>query len=677
VLAILALGYSAYVQRTAESQMVADHTRRTLIAEQHDELVEVKAELEVLHAEALRESNAKTQLMARVSHEIRTPLNGLLGLSEVLADAPLDPAHLEMVRSLHASASALRQLVDDLLDVTRIQDGRVTLHFEAADLRELVGDVVDMFGVLAHDKGLQLAAIVDDTVPARVKIDALRVRQVTSNLVGNALKFTTAGEVVVHVSGEEVEGGVFSGRIEVRDTGPGIEPDLLPRIFEAFEQADDNVSLRRQGTGLGLWISRELARALGGELGASSEPGRGSTFHFTFRADVEAVNAGSASAMLIATARVLVVEPHEASRRALIALAGAAGYELRAVATVDDARDAARLAPPDILIVDAAVGPSEALDRLRLVVPDARAVVARSAAAISAPLPKGYVAATLKPYRASRLRGLLMDVLPEDPNPEVSSDVPRMRCLVVDDDPTNRMVARLLLERSGQEVTLAADTKTAETLVRAGDAEVVFCDIHMPEEDGATFVRRLRRDFDRSPPLWIVALTAATSEQERRQYVEAGMDDYLAKPIEVGLLRAALERAHRAVRRRLRESSSVIRSPALGSLLDEDTFDLLARNLAEDIHPLVEEFMKGSDEHVLQIADASAAGEPERARRAAHTLKSSAALVGAARLAGFARTIEAQVDAGELPDERTLSELRSTRDASVARVEARARRLFT
>jgi len=675
VLAVLALGYAAYVQRTAETQMVADHTRRTLIAEQHDELAKVKAELEELHAEALRESNAKTQLMARVSHEIRTPLNGLLGLSEVLADAPLDPAHLEMVRSLHASASALRQLVDDLLDVTRIQDGRVTLHYEAADLRELVGDVVDMFGVLAHDKGLQLAAIVEDSVPARVKIDTLRVRQVASNLVGNALKFTTSGEVVVRVSGK-TQDGVFAGRIEVRDTGPGIEPDLLPRIFEAFEQAEDNVSLRRQGTGLGLWISRELARALGGELGASSEPGRGSNFHFTFRADVEDIGAGSASAILIATARVLVVEPHRASRRALSALAAAAGYELRAVGAVDEARDAARLAPPDILIIDAAVGPSDALERMRLVAPDARAVVARSPAAISAPLPKGFVAATLKPYRASRLRGLLMDVLPEDPTPEVGSDVPRMRCLVVDDDPTNRMVARLLLERSGQEVTLAADTRTAETIVRAGDVEVVFCDIHMPEEDGATFVRRLRQDFDRMPPLWIVALTAATSEQERREYVEAGMDDYLAKPIEVGLLRAALERAHRAVRRRLRESSSIARSQVLSSLLEEDTFDQLARNLAEDIHPLVEEFIDGSEQHVVQIADASARGEPERARRAAHTLKSSAALVGATRLAALARRIEAGIDAGELPDERALSELGSTRDASVARLEARARHLF-
>ncbi|MCB9595213.1 MAG: response regulator [Sandaracinaceae bacterium] len=677
-LVLLALGYLAFVQRLAEEQMEALEHQRETIGGQNDELAKVHAELARLHEDAMRESNAKTRLMARVSHEIRTPLNGLLGLSGVLADAPLDPAHLEMVRSLHASASALRQLVDDLLDVTRIQDGRMTLHVEPTDLRELLGDVVDMFGVLAHDKGVALAAVVDATVPARVSIDGLRVRQIAANLVGNALKFTTHGEVVVHVSGSVTRDRTFEGRVEVSDTGPGIEKDLLPRMFEAFEQAEDDVPLRRQGTGLGLWISRELARALGGELGATSERGRGSVFHFTFRASGSQPSATMSSAMILAAARVLVIEPHAASRRALKELADAAGFELHLAGSLADAMSAIRARPPDIVIVAAQAEATERVtSSLATLAPDAKLVLARSAASLSEPLPPGYVAAMLKPYRASRVRGLLIDVLPEESSDAAEEPVPRMRCLVVDDDETNRMVARLLLERAGQEVILAPDTASAEKILRGGRVDVVFQDVHLPEEDGIRFVTRLRSDFDQTPPLWIVALTAATSERERRAFDEAGMDDFLAKPIEVGLLRAALERAHRATRRRRRTSAMAIpRLPRTEErLLDPDVFDTLHGNLEEDMEPLVEEFIEGSAEHVKAAREGLAEGDTDRAHRAMHTLKSSAALLGAARLAHLARELERRIQEGAAIEPARLDELARCRDTSVERIRTRLRSL--
>ena len=240
VITTLALGYSAFTRHIAERRLDEDEQRRDTVLEQAQELARVHAKLAQLHENVLRESTAKSRLMAQVSHEIRTPLTGLLGLSEVLADAPLDAAHLEMVRALHSSASALRQLVEDLLDVTRIQEGRLTLHAEPIDLRDLVGDVVDTFAVVAQRKGLDLAAIVDAAVPSSVTVDALRVRQIASNLLGNALKFTRQGEIVIHVSGDTSE-GVFRGRIEVRDTGSGIDPKVLPTLFEAFEQGLDQL----------------------------------------------------------------------------------------------------------------------------------------------------------------------------------------------------------------------------------------------------------------------------------------------------------------------------------------------------------------------------------------------------------------------------------------------------
>lgn len=240
------------------------------------------------------------------------------------------------------------------------------------------------------------------------------------------------------------------------------------------------------------------------------------------------------------------------------------------------------------------------------------------------------------------------------------------------------MVARLLLERAGQEVILAPDTKTGERIIREGGVDVLFQDVHLPEEDGVRFVARLRADFDRSPPLWVVATTAATSEAERRAFDEAGMDDFLAKPIEVGLLRAALERAHRATRRRRRASVGAMPRVQVGEdrLLDPAVFDALATNLAEDMAPLVDEFVEGSAQHVAAVRAAVEGGASrEDAQRAMHTLKSSAALLGAARLATLARELDEKIALGAAIDARAVDAVEACRERSVTRIRTRLRSL--
>lgn len=674
VVTALALGYSAFTRHIAERRLDEDEERRETVLEQAQELAKVHATLAQLHEEVLSESTAKSRLMAQVSHEIRVPLTGLLGLSEVLADAPLDAVYLEMVRALHASASALRQLVEDLLDVTRIQEGRLTLHLEPIDLRDLVGDVVDTFAVVAQRKGIDLAAVVDAAVPASVTVDALRVRQIASNLLANALKFTQQGEVVIHVSGH-VSDGVFRARIEVRDTGSGIDPDVLPTLFDAFEQGGDDLPLRRQGTGLGLWIARELARALSGELDATSELGRGSRFFFTFIAPSFVSRSEGQSGLLLAGLQVLVVDGHEGSRDALGQLSESTGIGLVTAVDLATAVKQLKTFAADVVVVDEELtaDPGAFVSGLGPLAPTARFVLARPAASLSGPLPRGYAAVTMKPYRASRLRAVLMDVLPDPAVDPQEPGTPRMRCLVVDDDETNRMVARILLERAGQDVVLANTTAAAEAVVRGGLIDLVFLDVHMPGEGGIRFVRRLRADFDRQPPLWVVALTAAVGESERTQVSAAGMDDFLGKPIEVGLLRATLERGYRGIRRRHRHSS---RAMTVAAQFDDAQFDDLAGHLEEDIVPLSEEFVTGSARHLADLRSGVGGGDIELAHRAAHTLAASSAMVGATSLAELSRVLEAQLAKGESPSRSAIDALFACREQSVVRLRERVRSLY-
>lgn len=651
--AATALVYSAYTRRVAERHLEAQVQRERTVQQQAEELASVRDELAIAHREAIRASEAKSRLMARVSHELRTPLNGLIGLTEIMVDAKLPPAQAEILRTLRSSAATLLQLVNDLLDVTRLEEGRITIQLEATGIRELIGDVLDTYANVAERKRLGFAGVVDADVPEQMVIDPLRVRQVLSNLVNNALKFTDEGEVTIRVHGRTHDEH-FDGHIDVEDTGAGIAESKLSGLFEAYEQLEDPLPLRRQGSGLGLWIAREIAEALGGELGVESTPGEGSTFSIRLKALLADSSRVRESGLAMVGLRVLAIEPHRPSREALAALAAFEGIDLATCASLDALPEGES---PGVVIVDSvAGGPNlEATGRrLKARFPKARLVLGASPSHVGEP-PPSFSAMTLKPYRASRLRAVLFDVLPAgEGEPEPTPLTRRMRVLVVDDDPTNRMVARLFLEKAGQEVELASTAKEAWTALSSEDFDIAFVDVHLPDESGLSLASHVRQKLDPARRLWMVALTAAATEEDRKRCFEAGMDDFVAKPIQVGLFRAALERAHRMSRRRRRTTSGV---PSLPHF-DQATFDALADALEEDIVPLVEEYLENGEKLLAELRR-SLPRDKRTAHRAAHTLASGSAMLGARSAASIARAIETAVQAGATVTERDLASLES------------------
>ena len=661
LLTALALVYVLLMRRSADEANTESAAR---LAEQ----AELRRQLEASRDEAVGAVEAQSRLIGRVSHELRTPLNGLLGLSGLLAESRLEPAQADMARTLRASATTLKQLVDDLIDVTTLEEGRLSIHLEPVDVRDLLADIADTFAGLAERSGIALGVVVSPDVPQRLLLDGLRVRQIVSNLVGNALKFTTEGEVVIEATGVALEDGAWVCQIDVRDTGPGIPSEDLSRLFEAFEQLDDALPLRRQGSGLGLWIARQLADALGGTLKAHSVLGSGSTFSFVLSA-VSAASVGGASGVFLAKAHVLVIEPDALSRRSIEALSKFALFELSACADLPAAVDAATRSAPDVVLVSSKYQDPEGVTRrLARLIGHGRFVLGVRPSELGRALPAGFVATTLEPYRLSRIRGLVGDIMPSEGYQE-TEPVSRMKCLVVDDDATNRMVARLLLERAGQEVMVADGAAAAWELVRERRPDVLFVDLHMPGEDGVSFTERVRALGKAGARFWIIALTAAASDEVRGRCVEAGMDDFVEKPIDMGLFRAALERAYRGIRRRSRSSRAEIEM----SLIDAATADEMAQILQEEFAPLVEELAASGAELLASLRAAVESGDQKTAHRAAHTLKSSTGQLGATLVATMARHLEAglSADPPAWPTGPVLRRLEETFEQSIALLRAR------
>ena len=674
-LTAVVLAYTLYVRRLAEDYLQKAREREETIEHQAAELAETRDALAAARDEAVSASEAKSRLMARVSHEVRTPLNGILGLSEILADGQLTPTQADVAQTLRASAAALKQLVEDLLDVTRIEEGRLSVHPEPTDVRELVGEVVDTFASVAERQGIELVAIIDADVPAALFVDALRARQVIANLVSNALKFTERGQVLIEVAGEST-GNKFTGAIRVRDTGPGIAEGQMAQMFQPFEQLDASLALRRQGTGLGLWIARQVAHAMGAELEVESVVGEGSTFSLSLAVPASETSIG-ASGLLLAGASMLAIDPHPASRRALEQIGGHTGLQLRAVGSLEEAQRALEADDVDVVLLsaNAATSPRVALHAIRRMSKRSRVALAVGPGhpLSRSPIPEGFTAMTLKPYRESRLRALLFDVLPQSVAPADASEPPPpggLRCLVVDDDATNRMVARLLLARGGHTVFEAAEATSAFARMKEGGLDVVFLDLHMPGEDGLTLAKRVRAELD--PRVWLIALTAATGEEERQACHAAGMDDFVCKPVEIGLLRAALERAGRGIRRR---SSGGRPSEPPSTGLHLPTLEALLTQMGDEGALLIETYATGGAALLADLRRALDCNSLRAAHRAAHTLRSSSALVGAAAVAELAGTIEEDLELQRPPSATTLETLE--RDfATVAReLGARALRL--
>src|SRR5271165_7195864 len=504
-------------------------------------------------------SEAKSRFLATVSHEIRTPLSGIIGMADLmlLTKTSLAPETASYVEAIRSSGHALIALIDEILDLSKIEAGHFELAVEPVDLRRLVEGLVELLAPKAQSKGLEIAASVNADAPRFVEADAMRLRQVLTNLAGNAIKFTGSGGVCVSIG--RVERGAL--RFAVTDTGPGVPADRRKAIFEDFEQGDGSNARRFEGAGLGLAISSRLVDLMGGTLTYEDNPGGGSIFAFTvsfqeIEADPAAVAADPAPVALEGRRALIIANsPFEApSIAARLAEAGASvtraeGLESGLAALEEADR-------PDLVIVDCALGP-EATNRLARA---ARAAGAPRSLVLFSPFERrafgetslqGFDGWLVKPVRVRSLFERLAAEFPGGPREEPPPpEAPQRRALLAEDNDINALIAQKALRRLGFDVTRARNGDEALRLATPAGAgasspfDLILMDLKMPGLDGAEATRRLRRleEANRCSRAPIVALTANALDDDRRACLEAGFDAHLAKPFELRELAETIER---------------------------------------------------------------------------------------------------------------------------------------
>ncbi|QDQ29184.1 EAL domain-containing protein [Chitinimonas arctica] len=620
-------------------------------------------QLRQAHDEAVRYAHLKAEFAATVSHEIRTPLNGVIGTLDILMATSLPDKQHHFVELAWNSSQYLLDLINNILDFSKLEAGRVELEHSDFSPNGLIEDVIELLAAQTQKKGLELSHLVGDEVPARLNGDPGRLRQVLTNLIGNAIKFTEQGEIVVQAAVLEQRDEDWLLRFEVRDNGIGIDSQAQAHIFESFAQADSSTNRRFGGSGLGLSICRQLVNLMGGEIGVESAPGKGSRFWFTLPLGPAHDEALAPTAHPGTGRGVVLVDESPVVRDFLAQSLSALGFRcLNARHTAEAmAILQAQLAagtPCELLFMDSqftSAAGGDLVARIRADADLARLrIVAMNRFGLSQPPGNGHIDAWLsKPLRLEKLRECIATLDAPSAGREIAAvpaPVGRCRILVAEDNRTNQAVAESMLLMLGCHAEIVGDGHAAIHAFQLQAFDLILMDCNMPHMDGyqaTAAIRALEAETGRRIP--IVAMTANVQQIDVEKCLAAGMDDHLAKPLTLGSLGNKLARwSKRSIDGSPGPSASAEQLEIGSKPLNSGVFNTLREALGDSLGLAIQPYLEDLPKYLETLEQAAAAQDGERLRQAAHAIKGASGTLGAAIVSGLAREIEALAEVGQI-----------------------------
>ena len=627
-------------------------------------------DLETARKRAEEATRAKSEFLANISHEIRTPMNAMIGMTELVLATRITREQREYLNAIQSSADGLLTLVNDLLDFSKIEARKLQLDRVGFDLRDALEDTMRVLAPRADQKGLELACHIHRDVPDALVGDSLRLRQIVINLVGNAIKFTEHGEVVLQVKAESRGDGNAQLRFSVTDTGIGIPPEKQALIFEAFSQADSSTTRRYGGTGLGLAISAQLVELMGGRISVESRPGLGSTFHFLARFEVQqpGIETPPARWRTLTDLPVLIVDDNATNRRILEEVFSnwrmrplAVDSGATALATLEKSRRAGR--PFAVVLLDGHMPDMDGFavaERISLNhdYADIRLVMLTSASQpedVARCRKLGISAYLTKPIKQSELFDVIITAIgqteEERPRAARGSKRPRrtqrgLQVLIAEDNQVNQLLAKRIFEKLGHHVSVVGNGREALSAVQAGNFDLVAMDVQMPEMDGLDATVAIRAwDKAAGTHTRILAMTAHAMKGDRERCLAAGMDGYTSKPIRIGELELAIAQ--------LISPSKPEQGPLAEEIREEGVIDRAALLAGVDgnrrlLRELVRLFLADCPQRLAEIKEAVRRGDAEALRLQAHTLKGSVGNFAAKQAFAAAQRLEIMGRDGEL-----------------------------